>query len=102
MMGDRLFRIKDDEMTSPITSLTWKPIVSHTENIDQQKLLGACLNGSIIRWTPGMGSTCEHIMLNAQNQYHAIDYASDRKRFVIAGKQPIIEIYDEERMTKIQ
>ena len=43
-----------------------------------------------------MGTTPEHIMLNDKNQYHAIDYAGDRKRFVVAGKLPIIEIYDEE------
>ena len=26
-VGDTIFDIKDDDMTAPITSLTWKPIV---------------------------------------------------------------------------
>jgi WD40 repeat protein len=41
-------------------------------------------------------------MLNEENRYHAIDYAGDTRRFVVAGTQPYIEIYDEERMTKVQ
>ena len=41
-------------------------------------------------------------MLNDENKYHAIDYAGDCRRFVVAGTQPYIEIYDEERMTKVQ
>lgn len=41
-------------------------------------------------------------MLNESNKYHAIDYALDCRRFVVAGTQPYIEIYDETRMKKIQ
>lgn len=49
MLGDRLYQIKDENMNFPITSLTWKP--TRDESMDAQKLLGACLDGSIIRWT---------------------------------------------------
>ena len=41
-------------------------------------------------------------MLNEEQRYHAIDYAGDRRRFCIAGTQPYIEVYDEERMTRVQ
>lgn len=41
-------------------------------------------------------------MLNEENRYHAIDYAGDMRRFCVAGTQPYIEIYDEERMKKVQ
>lgn len=87
-------------MDMPLTSLTWKP--SRDESMDQQKLLGACLDGSIIRWTSNQGSEVEHIMLNENNKYHAIDYSGDCRRFVVAGTQPYIEIYDEDRMMKVQ
>lgn len=40
-------------------------------------------------------------MLNPENRYHAID-CGDMRRFVVAGTQPYIEIYDEERMTRVQ
>jgi len=87
-------------MNFPITSLTWRPAM--TDAMDQQRMLGACLNGSIVRWTHEMGNSVEHIPLNSANKYHAIDYSSDRRRFVIAGTQPYIEIYDEERMMRVQ
>lgn len=99
MLGDRLYQIQDDEMNMPITSLAWKP--SRDESTDQQKLLGACLNGSIVRWTSNQSNSVEHIMLNEENRYHAIDYAGDMRRFCVAGTQPYIEIYDEERMKKV-
>ena len=100
MLGDRLYQIHDDEMVMPITSLTWKP--TRDESTDSQKLLGACLNGSIIRWTSRLSNSVEHIQLNSDQQYHAIDYAGDTRRFCVAGTQPYIEIYDEERMVRVQ
>ena len=100
MLGDRLYEIHDEEMCMPITSLTWKP--NFGESNDQQKLLGACLNGSIVRWNTDQSNSVEHIMLNEDQKYHAIDYAGDRRRFCVAGTQPYIEIYDEERMTRVQ
>ena len=100
MFGDVIHTIKDDEMIFPITSLTWKP--TFDESTDSQKLLGACLNGSIIRWQYSMGATVEHISLNTENKFHAIDYSGDTRRFVVAGSKPYIEIYDEDRMTRVQ
>ena len=32
MLGDRLYDIKDDEMTFPITSLTWKPTLDESQD----------------------------------------------------------------------
>lgn len=49
-----------------------------------------------------MGNSVEHIVLNEAQKYHTIDYSGDRRRFVVAGTQPYIEIYDEDRMTKVQ
>ena len=100
MFGEQLFKIQDDEMNFPITSLTWKPTL--TDSMDGQQILGSCLNGSIIRWQPKMGNNVEHIVLNEANKFHAIDYAGDTRKFVVAGSQPYIEIYDESRMTKVQ
>mmetsp|Transcript_4023 Transcript_4023/g.5356 ORF Transcript_4023/g.5356 Transcript_4023/m.5356 type:complete len:302 (+) Transcript_4023:125-1030(+) len=100
MLGDRLYQIHDDEMVMPVTSLAWKP--SRDESTDSQKLLGACLNGSIIRWTANHSNTVEHISLNDEQMYHAIDFSGDPRRFCVAGTQPYIEIYDEDRMQRVQ
>lgn len=86
----------DDKMVMPITSLAWRP--TPDEGSIPQKLIGACLNGSIIRWTAGHSNSVEHIKLNDAQQYHAIDYSGDLRRFCVAGSQPYIEIYNEERM----
>ena len=100
MNGDIKYDIKDDEMNTPITSLSW---LASREGIKKdQQLLGACLNGSIVRWTKGMRNSVEHINLNEENSYHAIDCSDDLRKFCIAGSQPYIEIYDEKRMTLIQ
>lgn len=62
MLGDRMYQIHDEEMTMPITSLAWKP--SRDESTHAQKLLGACLDGSIVRWTANQSNSVERIMLN--------------------------------------
>ena len=59
MLGDKLYEIKDESMRFPITNLTWKP--TRNESQDAQKVLGACLSGSIIRWTPNDANSVEHI-----------------------------------------
>lgn len=59
MLGDRMYQMHDDEMVMPITSLTWKP--TSDESTDSQKLLGACLNGGIVRWTSSQSNSVEHI-----------------------------------------
>jgi len=97
MVGDTIFDIKDEDMTAPITSLTWKPITD--EEVSKQSLLGACLDGSVVRWNSSMGNSVEHISLNERNKFHAIDFSGDLRRFCIAGSEPYIEIYDEIRMT---
>ena len=86
MGGDIMFDIKDAEMNNVISSLSWKPIKE--DSFNRQKLLGACLDGSIVRWTPEMANTIEHISLNEENSYHAIDYSEDQRRFCVAGSQP--------------
>merc|ERR1712241_80788 len=100
MGGDIMFDIKDSEMNTCISSLSWKPIKE--DSFNRQKLLGACLDGSIVRWAPEMGNSIEHISLNEENSYHAVDYSEDLRRFCVAGSQPYIEIYDEARMQRVQ
>ena len=92
--------IKDDDMNTPITSLSWH--TSRESMANGQELLGACLDGSIIRWNKGLTNSVEHINLNEENSYHAIDCSDKLRKFCIAGSQPYIEIYDEKRMTLIQ
>ena len=100
MDGDIEYNIKDDDMRTPITSLSW---FTSREGIKrEEQLLGACLNGSIVRWTKGMRNSVEHITLNEENSYHAIDCSDDLQKFCIAGSQPYIEIYDKKRLNLIQ
>jgi hypothetical protein len=69
--GDIKHDIKDDDMSNPITCLSWK---ANREGLAKdQQLLGTCLNGSIVRWTRSMRNSVEHISLNEDNSYHAID-----------------------------
>ena len=94
--GDTMFNIKDAQMNEVVSCLSWKPVKE--DNISRQKLLGACLDGSIVRWTADMQDSIEHITLNEENSYHTIDYCEDLRRFCVAGSEPYIEIYDEARM----
>lgn len=98
--GETKYDIRDEDMVTPITNLSWKP--NREGAVKDQHLLGACLNGSIMRWTRSMRNSVEHITLNENNSYHAIDCSDKIRRFCVAGSQPYIEIYDEARMTLIQ
>lgn len=100
MLGDKLYEIKDEQMIFPVTCVAWKP--TRSEKQEHQKVLGASLNGEILRWTSKNSNTVEHLRLDDNHRYHAIDYAQDGRRFCIAGAQPTLEIWDEERMTKLQ
>lgn len=62
-------------MRMPITSLSWKP--TRDSSTASQRLIGACLDGSIVRWTFDTGCLVEHHVLNRDQKYHAIDYSGD-------------------------
>ena len=64
-LGDSLYKIKDDEMKFPVTSLAWRPTID-TE-LYGQTLLGACCDGSILKWQANRGNSVDHIMLNERN-----------------------------------
>ena len=49
MSGDVMYEMKDEQMNDAVTSLAWKPVLE--DAVNRQCLLGACLDGSIIRWT---------------------------------------------------
>jgi len=49
-----------------------------------------------------MSNSVEKITLNEEQQYHTIDYANDSRRFVVAGTEPYIEIWDETKMKRVQ
>ena len=87
-------------MKFPITNLAWKPTPESTQ--DAQKLLCSMTDGSILVWTSSMANSVQKVMLNEENQYHAIDYANDQRRFSVAGTEPYIEIWDEVKMKRVQ
>jgi WD40 repeat protein len=100
MSGDVMYEMKDVQMNDAVTSLAWKPVLE--DAVSKQTLLGACLDGSIVRWTANCRDSVEHFSLNEENSYHAIDCSDDNRKFCVAGSQPYIELYDETRMTKVQ
>lgn len=92
-LGATQNHFKDEVMRYPVTAFSWKP-----RPRGEQVLLGACCDGSIIRWSTLAPRSIEHIMLNPDNQYHAVDYSADGRHFVTAGLPYNLEIYDEETM----
>ena len=44
-----MYEMKDELMNDAVTSLAWKPVLE--DAVNKQTLLGACLDGSIVRWT---------------------------------------------------
>ena len=100
MSGDVMYEMKDEQMNDAVTSLAWKPVLD--DAVIKQSLFGACLDGSIVRWNANMRDSVEHISLNEENSFHAIDCSDNNRHFCVAGSQPYIEIYDDTRMTKVQ
>lgn len=58
--------------------------------------MGACLDGSVMRWTAQMSNKGEKVTLNDQNAYHSIDFSHDGRRYCLAGQLTQIEFYDVE------
>jgi len=76
----------------PVTSLSWLPTKS--ADIKDWKLLGSCLDGSIIHWNPSMKNKAQQVLLNKDNSYRSIDFNREGSQFAVSGSLPIIEIYD--------
>ena len=92
--AEKHYFIPGDQLEYPVTCFAWKP--------GKQYLLGACVNGSVIKWTPKHLNTVEQIELNSDDLYHTIDYGIYSHNFCIAGEYHSIEIYDEESMLMLQ
>lgn len=59
-----------------------------------QKLIGVCADGRIVTWTVHTGNKLEHISLDKDQAYQAVSYSFDGNRFVAAGDNPSLEVFD--------
>jgi len=59
--------------------------------------VGVCADGRIVSWTVHSGNKLEHafMSLDPDQTYQAIGYSIDGLRYVAAGDNPSIDIYDE-------
>ena len=69
MLGDKLFRIKNDRMVHPITRLCWKPVFHKEDEIGTQfqNLYGSCIDGSVVIWDHNKPHEVEHRTFNEKN-----------------------------------
>ena len=96
LLGEKLNRIKDEQMVFPITQLAWKPVSPMGDVFaDPQSLIGSCCDGSIIRWTSLKTDQVDHIKLNADSEYRSCSYSYSGRRFAVAGTGRVVEVYDD-------
>lgn len=98
--GDKLYRIRDDEISYPITALAWKPTTIQSSEAQGFKALGA--DGRILQWRPKYHNTIKTLLVSETNSYQCLDYSPDGgSKFVAAGKLPVLEVYDDEKVSLV-
>jgi len=93
--GEVLHHIKDEELPYPVYSMCWKPVAEVDSQV-AQKLIGVCADGRVISWTVHTGNKLEHdfLSLDPKQAYQAVGYSLDGYRFVAAGDNPSLEVFD--------
>lgn len=81
-----------------ITSLSWKKSACLKLS---QRLVGACVDGSVVVWEQPSEKTIQKVMLNDKNQYQTIDHSCNGSHIVVGGKLPQVEIYDDLTLKQI-
>lgn len=83
-------------MKFPVTSLAWKPNFDE-DNDGPQFLLGSCCDGTVMRWNSFKADKVEHVTLDGESVYHSVAYSFSGRRFVVAGSNKEVQIYDDDR-----
>ena len=80
----------------PTTALRFRPVTatSRTKNV----LVAANAAGSVQHWHMTSGK-CLHSMEDEGNQVYALDYSDSGEKFVTAGKDTVVRVYDEATKT---
>ncbi|TNV84625.1 hypothetical protein FGO68_gene12554 [Halteria grandinella] len=78
-----------------VTCLSWRPTSS-----SKARVLKACGgDGRLLHYTfdkAGALTTSQALFKSDFNQYQSLDYSPCGERFVVGGKLPVVEVYDEE------
>lgn len=83
-----------------ITSISWRP--ARGEEIAYHTFKAATSDGRVLSWKPENGQELETLFTSEINYYHTIDHSNDGgKKFVCAGKLPMLEIYDDETLKRV-
>lgn len=97
MQGDLLYRIKDSELSYPIGGISWKPTSIHASEAQTFKAVGT--DGRILMRRPKYYDEIKTLLVSETNSYQTIDYSPDKgSKFVCAGKLPLLEVYDDEKL----
>lgn len=75
--------------------MSWQPVQDFDSQV-AQKLIGVCADGRVVTWTVHTGNKLEHnfLSLDSKQAYQAVSYSSDGYRFVAAGDNPSLEVFD--------
>jgi len=65
--GERIFKIKDDEINYPITALCWKPTSILSSEAQNFKALSA--DGRILQWRPKYQTETKTLIVSEKNSY---------------------------------
>lgn len=83
----------------PTTAIRFRPVTATTRT--KNVFLAANAAGSVQHWHMTSGK-CLHSMEDPENQVYSLDYDNDGTRFVTAGKDTILRVYDEATKTVLQ
>jgi len=65
--GDRLYHIIDEEISYPITALSWRPTTIQTPDAQSFKALGA--DGRILYWKPKYQNKMKTLLVSETNSF---------------------------------
>jgi COMPASS component SWD3 len=80
----------------PTTAIKFRPVTATTRT--KNVLISANATGTVQHWHM-TSSKCLHTIEEEENQVYALDYSSEGTKFVTAGKDTAIRLYDEATKT---
>ena len=84
-----------------ITQICWRPTLFEESAFQTFKAVTA--DGRVLSWMPEKAHDLDTIYQSEDNYYHTIDQSHDHgSKYVVAGKLPVLEIFDDETNKRIQ
>lgn len=82
----------------PTTALRFRPVTATTRT--KNVFIAANAAGAVQHWHMTSGK-CLHSLEDAENQVYCLDYNEEGAKFVTAGKDTILRLYDEATKTQL-